>query len=94
MAKCISKFAVKSRSYPKGEPCKTICLVFDNGVVKITVLMLSDRKKVYGHKKLYAKFGKTIFTREIALKYTSFNAIHRQVTLDLIESNIKVTDIV
>jgi hypothetical protein len=90
--KCIGRFATKTKT-TSGEICKTICWVHSNGIVFINQLILSDKKRISQYKKLYSKFGKTLFVKAIGFKYPTLNTIHNQTTKILVDAKIKPDDL-
>lgn len=89
--KAISCFSIKSTT-TSGHLCKMIVWVFDDGIVKINRLVLSEENEIDQHVKLYSKFGKNLFVQAFAFKYPTLNSMHRHVT-KILKENVEPKDI-
>lgn len=91
--KCIGKFSIKTIT-TDNNLCKTIVWVFDNGIIKINILILSDEKHIFQHKKIYTKFGKSLFVKAVGFKYPTLTNIHYNVSKILVDNKVSPDNII
>lgn len=92
-AKFLNSYTFKSVS-SHGNPCKTYCNVYDNGVTIVNQLILTSEEDLPRFTKIYSKFGKNLFVKDFGLKYESLVTIAELTTLILNEHKIKPEDLV
>lgn len=90
--KRIGGFAIKTKTQ-QGEFCKTICVVYSNGITHINQVILSEKESLPEYTKIYTKLGKSIFVKSIGFKYPTLNSLHKEVSRLLDENKTKVEDI-
>ena len=91
LRKCMG-FRFKSVT-TSGNHCKNYIKVFDNGVVYLVQFILSEHPDMGGFEKITTRFGKTLYKKDIALKFTTLNTIHKHSCNILSQMKVKLEDI-
>jgi len=92
-AKFLSGNTIKTKTI-SGEICHITILVFDNGITVIRKRILSTDNENPHSKKIYTKFGKSIFEDFVSFKYGTliFLAAYSQKTI--IENKVNPANII
>ncbi len=70
---------------------KTYVTVYDNGVTLIEQYILGNSDDSF--QIVTKRFGKTLYKKEIAFKFSTLNTIHKHVIKSLEKMNLKLSDI-
>lgn len=87
----IGKFVKKNKTV-NGEQAKTISLLWDNGVIMIDRLLLSNDEVKEGYTLIGRKFGKGLFHTNISFKFSTLVSILQSAADIIKEEGIKPQD--
>lgn len=92
-AKLLSANTIKTKTV-SGEICHITSFVFDNGITVIRKRILSTDKDNPHRKKIYTKFGKSIFEDVVGFKYDTLIHLALFSQKTIIENKVNPANII
>lgn len=85
-------FSFKSKT-TEGNLAKTYVTVYENGVTYWVQFVLCPEGNIDGFEKVTTRFGKVLYKKDFALKFSTLNTIRNNTIIALEKMRAKATDI-